>query len=763
MPQLVDDLPVVTEAALSTFEVLGECQYQTSRMGRTRGQDDPTCECTPRHGEPYACTDLSGCINRLTQVECLRGVCQCGKRCQNQRFQKCDYAQVDIVQTPKKGYGLRARQDLAADAFVYEYLGEVINHATFLRRMQQYKDEHIAHFYFMMLQRDEYIDATKRGAPSRFINHSCNPNCYVSKWHVGKHVRMGIFAKRDIAAGEELTFNYNVDRYGNDAQECYCGEPNCVGSLGGRIQTDVVTMSDLYINALGIGEEVAQLRATLPRGKRSKILDEDFHPTLHAMKEEESARVITAVRQATSSRHILEKLLQRIVMTDDISVHKACVKLHGFVIMAGVLDEWADDAEIVTLALQCLAKWPLLARDKVVDAGVDAQVRRFAESDGASQNLAQSLLEAWDQLETTFRIARRLQTDEAQNATDGRNEDSNENESWAARRRAEAEAALRASMTEHAPSTVSKDLKALLGYRQADESVPKNIAKPAATRVQSKVDQPALAPSESIDDIIRKAYEANEAEQLKAAQQAEEAAKAAQEALQKQEARAAKRMEKANSKEDGSKRPPISSENGSGKEKRARSEKQRTDRRQEPTTTATPTVDLRSAERQLAKQVGALVVKQLSKVKQDLDTPRFKRHAKQLTHLLCDKERKNPKTWPPISDTVELSDEKRKKMKLFAHDYIKKLVQHQHAKQTRDMSESFNGDASWSYGNDTPNADMSTDLSFAVDGPILTSEQGSLRTDPDSSTTDILQGQSKTSPADSSPEDSHMEEASSHK
>jgi histone-lysine N-methyltransferase SETD2 len=60
----------------------------------------------------------------------------------------------------------------------------------------------------------QFIDATKKGDIGRFANHSCNPNCYVSKWFVGKRIRMGIFAKRKIFKDEELTFNYNVDRYG---------------------------------------------------------------------------------------------------------------------------------------------------------------------------------------------------------------------------------------------------------------------------------------------------------------------------------------------------------------------------------------------------------------------------------------------------------------------------------------------------------------------------------------------------------------------
>jgi SET domain-containing protein len=95
--------------------------------------------------------------------------------------------------------------------------------------MQQYADEGIRHFYFMMLQKEEvstegllhaqeltiqYIDATKKGGIGRFANHSCNPNSEVQKWVVGRRLRMGIFTKHDVVKGEEITFNYNVDRYG---------------------------------------------------------------------------------------------------------------------------------------------------------------------------------------------------------------------------------------------------------------------------------------------------------------------------------------------------------------------------------------------------------------------------------------------------------------------------------------------------------------------------------------------------------------------
>jgi hypothetical protein len=41
------------------------------------------------------------------------------------------------------------------DAFIYEYIGEVVSEPSFLKRMRDYGDEGIEHFYFMMLQKDE--------------------------------------------------------------------------------------------------------------------------------------------------------------------------------------------------------------------------------------------------------------------------------------------------------------------------------------------------------------------------------------------------------------------------------------------------------------------------------------------------------------------------------------------------------------------------------------------------------------------------------
>lgn len=63
-----------------------------------------------------------------------------------------------------------------------EYIGEVLNPGQFRSRVKQYaKDPSHKHHYFMALRGDQIIDATKKGNISRFINHSCSPNCETQK------------------------------------------------------------------------------------------------------------------------------------------------------------------------------------------------------------------------------------------------------------------------------------------------------------------------------------------------------------------------------------------------------------------------------------------------------------------------------------------------------------------------------------------------------------------------------------------------------
>lgn len=66
----------------------------------------------------------------------------------------------------------------------------------------------------MSLRSDAVIDATQKGNISRFINHSCDPNAETQKWTVNGELRIGFFSKKTILKGEEITFDYQFQRYG---------------------------------------------------------------------------------------------------------------------------------------------------------------------------------------------------------------------------------------------------------------------------------------------------------------------------------------------------------------------------------------------------------------------------------------------------------------------------------------------------------------------------------------------------------------------
>ncbi|KAF8064009.1 histone methyltransferase [Lyophyllum atratum] len=617
--QLIGDLPIARAAAMATFNEIPENNYQFKSLGRSReALESMTCDCTfdATVDDPDdACGPDSDCINRLTQVECLLEDCRCRSHCRNQRFQNREYSDIEIVQTEMKGFGLRAESDLRRDAFIYEYVGDVVNPTSFKKRMRDYASEGIEHFYFMMLQKDEafprrqFIDATKSGGIGRFANHSCKPNCYVAKWTIGNHVRMGIFAKRNIKQHEELTFNYNVDRYGHQAQTCYCGEPNCVGYIGGKTQTDVVTMDDLYLDALGITDEADLMELKGSKKKKGKKIDDpDFMPILKPIVEKDVPKVVQAIRQ-TQSRKVLYKLLTRIKMSDDQAALRQIMRLRGYSLMTNVLDDHVSDAELIQLALECMSTWPLVNRNKVEDSRVIVP-----------------LIDHWETLPLYNRIPKRVKRD-------GDNTDDE-------------------SSPSHRPSNGDEEdnpYRRLKRMKEADQ--PLGQGETGESGGEDTIDSPPpeRAPykplprhefsRESIQAVIAAAAEAKAAEAAAAEAAAVEAAAAA---LVKAEARAARAANSHRKKTKPPKKELTQEEKEAGKEKR------------------------------LLKLVGAVVVKSMSKHSKAMDHDSFKKHAKELTQIIADKEKKSSSYRE--GKLEKFSEEKIVKIKKFTKEYIAKVL-----------------------------------------------------------------------------------------
>jgi SET domain-containing protein len=80
-------------------------------------------------------------------------------------------------------------------------------------------------YLFGVQDRDTVIDGF--GTPM-FINHCCEPNCQTEEDEDG-HVY--ILALRNIAAGEELTYEYHLYDSDEDDQPCYCGTDACRGTM----------------------------------------------------------------------------------------------------------------------------------------------------------------------------------------------------------------------------------------------------------------------------------------------------------------------------------------------------------------------------------------------------------------------------------------------------------------------------------------------------------------------------------------------------
>jgi SET domain-containing protein len=88
---------------------------------------------------------------------------------------------------------------------------------------ERYKDRDIT-YLFSTGENGIVIDGF---GTAMFLNHSCNPNCETED----VDDRIWITAIRDIAPGEELTYEYNLHDSDDDDADCHCGAAKCRGTM----------------------------------------------------------------------------------------------------------------------------------------------------------------------------------------------------------------------------------------------------------------------------------------------------------------------------------------------------------------------------------------------------------------------------------------------------------------------------------------------------------------------------------------------------
>jgi SET domain-containing protein len=142
---------------------------------------------------------------------------------------------VAVRNSPIHGRGVFAVNAIAKGARILEYTGERMSHA---KADRLYGDLHEGSSHTMLFAATDkiVIDATKRGGPARWINHSCAPNCEANE----EEGRVFIDAIRAIKPGQELSYDYNLvleERHTAKQKRdhpCHCGARKCRHTLLGN-------------------------------------------------------------------------------------------------------------------------------------------------------------------------------------------------------------------------------------------------------------------------------------------------------------------------------------------------------------------------------------------------------------------------------------------------------------------------------------------------------------------------------------------------
>ena len=121
-----------------------------------------------------------------------------------------------------EGWGVFATETIPKNKRIIDYAGERIPNKVSLEREAKYLAE--GHIWCFKLTSRTAVDGHVGGNVSRFINHSCKPNCYVQIIDGVIWVR----ASKTIRKGTELVYDYNTQ--GDAKIKCQC-RPGCKNYL----------------------------------------------------------------------------------------------------------------------------------------------------------------------------------------------------------------------------------------------------------------------------------------------------------------------------------------------------------------------------------------------------------------------------------------------------------------------------------------------------------------------------------------------------
>lgn len=211
---------------------------------------------------PYGSTGKRlGCLvdfyleRRAPIYECNEN-CRCGLNCKNRCVQHGRKVALEVFKTKNRGFGLKTKKALLRGQFIDTYRGEIITDEEANRREAVAVGSKESYFYSLDKFAEDLeenqaayvVDGENMGGVTRFINHSCEPNCRQYTVMYNKYDRrvyeLAFFAYRDIDEGEELTFDYldqddpeddelKEDKLPGSSQverqkvECRCGAEKC--------------------------------------------------------------------------------------------------------------------------------------------------------------------------------------------------------------------------------------------------------------------------------------------------------------------------------------------------------------------------------------------------------------------------------------------------------------------------------------------------------------------------------------------------------